>query len=74
LGLAIAVPVFLALLIVSFVIEQALAPSFGVQGVGLPFPNPIPFDRCSPQRAKGRTTISRTLPTTVRRLPTEAKH
>jgi hypothetical protein len=37
LGLAIAVPVFLALLIVSFVIEQALAPSFGVQGVGLPF-------------------------------------
>ncbi len=37
LGLAIAVPVFLVLLIVSFVIEQALAPSFGVQGVGLPF-------------------------------------
>ncbi|TMI11825.1 CPBP family intramembrane metalloprotease [Candidatus Bathyarchaeota archaeon] len=37
LGLAIAVPVFLALLIVSFLIEQALAPSFGVQGVGLPF-------------------------------------
>ena len=37
LGLALAVPVFLVLLIVSFVIEQALAPSFGVQGVGLPF-------------------------------------
>jgi membrane protease YdiL (CAAX protease family) len=37
LGLGIAVPVFLVLLIVSFVIEQALAPSFGVHGVGLPF-------------------------------------
>ena len=37
LGLGIAVPVFLVLLIVSFVIEQLLAPSFGVRGVGLPF-------------------------------------
>src|SRR5438876_3397719 len=37
LGLGIAVPVFLVFLVVSFVIEQALAPSFGVQGVGLPF-------------------------------------
>ena len=37
LGLGIAVPVFLVFLIVSFVIEQALAPSFGVKGVGLPF-------------------------------------
>jgi membrane protease YdiL (CAAX protease family) len=37
LGLGIAVPVFLVLLIVSFVIEQAVAPSFGVKGVGLPF-------------------------------------
>jgi membrane protease YdiL (CAAX protease family) len=37
LGLAIAIPVFLVLLVVSFVIEQTLAPSFGVHGVGLPF-------------------------------------
>ena len=37
LGLGIAVPVFLVFLVVSFVIEQALAPSFGVRGVGLPF-------------------------------------
>jgi len=37
LGLSIAVPVFLVLLVVSFVIEQLLAPSFGVRGVGLPF-------------------------------------
>ncbi len=37
LGLGIAVPVFLLLLIVSFVIEQLLAPSFGVRGVGLLF-------------------------------------
>jgi len=37
LGLGIAVPVFLVFLVISFVIEQALAPSFGVQGVGLPF-------------------------------------
>src|SRR3989442_1081045 len=31
------VPVFLIFLVVSFVIEQALAPSFGIKGVGLPF-------------------------------------
>ncbi len=37
LGLGIGIPVFLVFLIVSFVIEQALAPSFGVRGVGLPF-------------------------------------
>jgi len=38
------------------------------------FPSPIPLDRCSPQRAKGRTTLSRALPSTVRRLRSEAKH
>src|SRR5256886_13689529 len=37
LGLGIAVPVFLIFLVVSFVIEQLLAPSFGVRGVVLPF-------------------------------------
>src|SRR3989449_7524205 len=37
LGLGIAVPVFLVFLVVSFVIEQAVAPSFGVRGVGLLF-------------------------------------
>ncbi len=35
LGLGIGIPVFLAFLVVSFVVEQALAPSFGVRGVGL---------------------------------------
>src|SRR5213080_1050689 len=35
LGLGIAVPVFLVFLVVSFVIEQAVAPSFGVRGVDL---------------------------------------
>ncbi len=37
LGLGIGIPVFLVFLVVSFVIEQALASSFGVRGVGLPF-------------------------------------
>ena len=37
LGLGIGIPVFLVFLVVSFVIEQALAASFGVRGVGLLF-------------------------------------
>jgi membrane protease YdiL (CAAX protease family) len=37
LGLGIGIAVFFVFLVVSFVIEQVLAPSFGVRGVGLPF-------------------------------------